>query len=208
VSKVEIALNALKKYYGVDAFKVERVPPFYALIGCILSQRTRDKNASNAANALFAVASTPQEILALDPETLRQLIRPSGYYNQKVKHISGACRAIIERFGGETPRTRDELLTLVGVGPKTADIVLSYGYGEPAIAVDTHINRVSRRAGLARAKAKPTEVKNALQGVLSQSDWVYADGALLQLGKDYCKPRKPRCVECPLNVFCDHKKGA
>jgi endonuclease-3 len=192
----------------VDAFKVERVTPFYALISSILSQRTRDKNASNAANALFAVASTPQEILALDSETLRQLIRPSGYYNQKAKHISGACRTILERFGGETPRTRDKLLTLPGVGPKTADIVLSYGYGEPAIAVDTHIHRVSRRAGLVRAKAKPTEVKNALQSDLSKSDWVYADGALLQLGKDYCKPRKPRCVECPLNVFCDYKKGA
>ncbi|MCX6649997.1 MAG: endonuclease III [Candidatus Bathyarchaeota archaeon] len=208
MSKAEKALGALRRHYGVDAFKIEKEPPFRALIGCILSQRTRDENASKAANALFAVASTPREILALDPEKLKQLIRPSGYYNQKAKHITGTCKVIIERFGGETPRTRDELLTLPGVGPKTADIVLSYGYGEPAIAVDTHIHRVSRRAGLAGEKAKPTEVKDALQSVLPRGEWVYADGALLQLGKDYCKPRKPRCGECPLKELCDHKKDA
>jgi endonuclease-3 len=195
-------------HYGRDAFKIEKEEPLRALIGCILSQRTRDENASRATNALFAVASTPQEILALDSEILKQLIRRSGYFNQKATYIIGACRAIIERFGGETPRTRDELLTLPGVGPKTADIVLSYGFGEPAIAVDTHILRVSRKAGFVREEAKPAEVKEALQGALPRSDWVYADSALLQLGKDYCKPRKPRCRYCPLKELCDHKKGA
>jgi endonuclease-3 len=192
----------------VEAFKVEKEAPFRALIGCILSQRTRDENASKAANALFAAASTPQEILALAPEILKHLIRSSGYYNQKAKHITGACRAMVEKFSGETPRTRDELLTLPGVGPKTADIVLCYGYGEPAIAVDTHIHRVSRRTGIAREKAKPTEVKDILQGALPKRDWVYADNAFLQLGKDYCKPRKPRCRECPLKEICDHEKSA
>lgn len=201
-------LDALKRRYGGDAFKIEKEAPFRALIGCILSQRTRDENASKAADALFAVASTPQEMLTLDPETLKRLIRPSGYYNQKAAYIIGACRAMVVRFGGETPKTRDELLTLPGVGPKTADIVLSYGYGEPAIAVDTHIYRVSRRAGLARGEAKPTEVKEALQGALPRGDWGYADGALLQIGKDYCKPRKPRCGDCPLKELCNHERGA
>jgi endonuclease-3 len=98
-------------------------------------------------------------------------------------------------------------MTLPGVGPKTADIVLSYGYGEPAIAVDTHIHRVSRRAGLARGEAKPTEVKETLQGALPRGDWGYADGALLQIGKDYCKPRKPRCGDCPLKELCNHERG-
>lgn len=208
MSRAERALYALRGHYGEDAFKVEIEAPFRALIGCILSQRTRDENASKAANALFAVASTPREILTLDPETLKRLIRSSGYYNQKAAYIIGACSAMVERFGGETPRTREELMTLPGVGPKTADIVLSYGYGEPAIAVDTHIHRVSRRAGLAREGAKPTDVKKALEGALPQGDWVYADGALLQLGKDYCKPRKPRCGDCPLKELCDHEKGA
>src|SRR5512145_32435 len=100
----------LKSQYGKDAFAVEKEEPFRALIGCILSQRTRDENASKAADALFVVASTPNEILALDPEVLKQLIRPSGYYNQKAKHILGSCRTIIERFEGKTPRTRGELL--------------------------------------------------------------------------------------------------
>lgn len=205
MNKAEKALARLKAHYGEDAFVVERETPFRALIGCILSQRTRDENASKAANALFSVASTPEQILAPDPETLKQLIRSSGYYNQKARHILGACRAIIERFGGRTPRTREELLTLPGVGPKTADIVLSYGYGESAIAVDTHIHRTSRRLGLAPKDSKPSEAKAALESALPRGDWTYADGPLLQLGKDYCRPRKPRCGECPLGESCDEK---
>jgi endonuclease-3 len=206
VNKAEKALASLKRHYGEDAFNIENEPPFRALIGCILSQRTRDENASKAANALFETASTPQEMLALDPEKLKRLIRPSGYYNQKAKHITGACKGIVDNFGGETPRKREELLTLPGVGPKTADIVLSYGYSEPAIAVDTHINRTAKRLGLAPANAKPTDVKKALETALPRDDWTYADGALLQLGKDYCKPKKPRCNECPLGNQCENRE--
>jgi endonuclease-3 len=201
-------LATLKRHYGEDAFKVEKEAPFRALVGCILSQRTRDENAAKAAEALFTVASTPREIVALDEATLKQLIRPSGYYNQKAAYITGACRDIIERFGGKTPRTRDELMSLPGVGPKTADIVLSYGYGEQAIAVDTHINRTSKRIGLAPANAKPTEVKAALESALPRCDWTYADGALLQLGKDHCKPKKPRCRDCPLGKECENRSLA
>jgi len=201
-------LIALKRHYGGHAFHVETEDPLRALIGCILSQRTRDENASKATDALFSVASTPGEILALDPEILKNLIRSSGYYNQKAKHIIGACRVIVERFEGRVPRTRGELLSLPGVGPKTADIVLSYGYGEPAIAVDTHIHRVSKRAGLTGKVAEPQDVKRALESQIAREDWIYADGALLQLGKDFCKQSKPRCGECPLRDICESGKGS
>jgi endonuclease-3 len=206
LNRAETVLKALKGHYGEDAFKVSPEEPFRALIGCILSQRTRDENTLKAASALFSVASTPQEILDLDPAVLRQLIRPSGYYNQKAKHIIGASRAIVERFGGLTPRTRAELMTLPGVGPKTADIVLSYGYGEPAIAVDTHIHRVTKRLGLVHDKASPANVKIALEGSLLREDYGYADGAILRLGKEYCKPGRPRCRVCPLENVCE-KRG-
>jgi endonuclease-3 len=201
-----MVLEALKRHYGEDAFKVSPEEPFRALIGCILSQRTKDENASKATDALFSVASTPQGILALDPAVLRRLIRPSGYFNQKATHIIGACGAIVERFGGVTPRTRDDLMTLPGVGPKTADIVLSYGYGEPAIAVDTHINRVTKRLGLVHEKASPTDVKSVLEDLLQPEEYSYADGAILRIGKEYCKPGKPRCRECPLGKLCE-KRG-
>ena len=206
MNKAKHVLSKLKAYYGEDAFIVEREDPFRALIGSILSQRTRDENALKAANALFAVASTAEQILALDSDSLKRFIRPSGYFNQKAKYILGVCRAITEIFQGKTPRTRDELLSLPGVGPKTADIVMSYGYGEAAIAVDTHIHRTSKRLGLSPKNSKPTEVKEALESALPRSDWTYADGALLQLGKDYCKPKKPRCGECPLGEYCNEKR--
>lgn len=206
MNKAKTVLAKLKEYYGEDAFTVEVEDPFHVLISCILSQRTRSENASKAANALFVVASTAEHILTLDPESIKRLIRPSGYYNLKAKHILGACKVITERFGGKTPRTREELLSLPGVGPKTADIVLSYGYGEAAIAVDTHIGRISKRIGLSPKNSKPTEVKKALESALPRGDWTFADGALLQFGKDYCKPRKPRCSKCPLGEYCNEKR--
>jgi len=205
LNRAEMVLKALKRHYGRDAFKVNPEEPFRALISCILSQRTRDENASKATNALFTVASTPQEILALDPAVLRRLIRPSGYFNQKAKHIIGASAAIVERFGGVTPRIRADLMTLPGVGPKTADIVLSYGYGEPAIAVDTHIHRVTKRIGLLHEKAAPADVKNVLENSLPREEYSYADGAILRIGKEYCKPGKPRCGECPLEKLCEKR---
>ena len=112
----------------------------------------------------------------------------------------------MERYFGETPKTREELMTLPGVGPKTADIVLSYGYGVPAIAVDTHILRVCKRTGLVSYKARPTEVKDTLEGSLPRGCWVYADSAFLQLGKEYCKPQKPKCENCPLTKLCEYRK--
>jgi endonuclease-3 len=206
MNKVRKVFTALRRHYGEDAFKVESEIPFRALIGCILSQRTRDENASKAADALFKVASTPSEVLCLDHEILKMLIRPSGYYNLKSAYIISACKVIIERFNSETPRTREGLLTLPGVGPKTADIVLSYGYGIPAIPVDTHILRVCRRTGLVSLRGKPNKVKDTLEGSLPRRYWFYADSAFLQLGKDYCKPQKPRCDNCPLKKLCEYRK--
>jgi len=204
-SKTGRIVDALRGFYGPDAFRIEVSDPYRALVGCILSQRTKDANSTKAAEALFSVADTPEGILNLDENRLRQLIRPSGFYNQKARHIIGASRQIVERFHGETPRTRDELMSLPGVGEKTASIVLSYGFGEPAIAVDVHIHRVARRLGLARAEAKPEEVKHALEGDLPPSEWNYADGALLQLGKDFCRPRKPACGRCPAKKMCEYQ---
>ncbi len=203
MNRVEKILRALKGHYGEGAFTVSPEEPFRALVGCILSQRTRDEKASRAAIALFSVASTPQQILALEPVILKQLIRPSGYFNQKAKHIISASRMIVERFGGVTPRTRTELMTLPGVGPKTADIVLSYGFGQPVIAVDTHINRVAKRLGLVNDKASPADIKISLEDSLLRIDYNYADGAILRVGKEYCKPGRPRCGECPLEQVCE-----
>jgi endonuclease-3 len=196
----------LKRHYGADTFRIETEDPFHALIGCILSQRTKDKNAAKAARNLFTAASTPQSILNLPEERLKQLIRPSGYYNQKARYIIEATRIIVEKFDGETPRMREELMSLPGVGSKTADIVLSHGYGKPAVAVDTHIHRVSVRMGLTSIDAKTTEVKQALEDALPQTDWSYADGALLQLGKDYCRAHNPKCGECPVETLCGYEE--
>jgi endonuclease-3 len=205
MNRAEGVVRALKRHYGQNAFRGSPDDPFRVLVSCILSQRTRDENALKATKALFAVASTPQGILAINPDSLKRLIRSSGYYNQKAKHIIGASRAIIERCSGVTPRTRVDLMMLPGVGPKTADIVLSYGYGEPAIAVDTHIYRVVKRLGLVEMRAGPQDVKRELEDSISREDYSFADGAILSIGKEFCKPSKPRCGGCPLEKLCEKK---
>jgi len=201
-SNLAMVVEALKRYYGASLSHDSREEPFRALMGCILSQRTKDANASRAVEALFGEADTPQEVLALDEATLKQLIRPSGFYNTKASYIFAACTAIRDRFGGAVPKSREELLSIPGVGPKTADIVLSYGYGEPAIAVDTHILRVSRRLGVVGPYGTPEEAKAALEGAMPTGDYRFVDSALLQLGKDFCKQRKPECEKCPLAGQC------
>lgn len=180
----------------------ERPDPFRTLIGCVLSQRTRDKNAEKAAEALFAEASTPSEVLNLGEERLRRLIRCSGFFNQKARRIMGICETLINDFEGRIPDERKLLLSLPGVGCKTADIVLSHAFDEPAIAVDTHVDKVAKRLGLVGREADPEEVKRILETLVPRGKLRFVDSAFVQLGKEYCQSRIPRCFECFLNHLC------
>ncbi len=132
--------------------------PFRTLIGCVLSHRTRDANTAKAAEALFRAVNSPEEVLSLEPDELRTLIRCSGFYNQKARNITAICQDLVDNHGSTVPRDRETLMGLRGVGPKTADIVLSHAYNVPAIAVDVHVARVARRLGLVEPRAGPEEV--------------------------------------------------
>ena len=171
------------------------------MIGAILSQRTRDANSEQAAERLFAAAQTPEDVLALDPSALRELIRCSGFYNTKADHIRAACQHILDNRVG-VPSDRNLLLDIPGVGPKTADIVLSYGFGKPAVAVDVHVGRVARRIGYAPPGATPEEVKEAIEASHPPEEYRFLDSALLELGKTKCR-KEPDCRECPINRDCE-----
>ena len=176
--------------------------PLRALIGGILSQRTRDENGAKATERLFRRAATVGDILALEQRELYDLIRCSGFYKQKAAHIQASCRKIIENHSGRVPSTRRELMGLPGVGPKTADIVLSYGFGKPAIAVDVHIHRLARRVGYAPPEATPEETKIAIEQAHREKEWQFIDSAFLEHGKKVCKTRNPVCVDCLLYEEC------
>jgi len=197
-------LKALTEAYPDADPEPSNADPFTTLIGCILSQRTREGNAEKAARSLFDAASTPEEVLGLGQDRLEALIRPSGFYRQKARHIAGTCRALVDHHRGVVPRDREALIRLPGVGPKTADIVLAYSYGAQTVPVDVHVWRVSRRLGLAPMDASRDEVKKALEEALPAECRVLYDRTALRVGKEHCRKSDPRCGGCPLQALCDH----
>ncbi|WP_100259929.1 endonuclease III domain-containing protein [Qipengyuania seohaensis] len=175
---------------------------FRSCISCMLSAQSLDRNTAKAARQLFALATTPQEMLALDDEQIAAAIKPCGLYNMKTRNIRAFCTSLLADHGGIVPDTREGLLTLPGIGRKCADIVLSFTFGKDVIAVDTHVHRVCNRIGLTEAK---TADKTAAQLEERSPGWAMADGHfwLIQFGKRVCTARAPKCPRCPVSHLCE-----
>ncbi|MEO0689184.1 MAG: endonuclease III [Pseudomonadota bacterium] len=175
---------------------------FRSCISCMLSAQSLDRNTAAATKALFALAKTPGEMLALDDEVIAQAIKPCGLYNMKAKNIRKFCTALLEEHGGVVPDTRGGLMGLPGIGRKCADIVMSFTFGQDVIAVDTHVHRVCNRIGLTDAK---TADKTAQQLEERSPDWAMADGHfwLIQFGKRVCRARTPKCAICVVSDLCE-----
>lgn len=175
---------------------------FRSCISCMLSAQSLDRNTAKAARALFALATTPEDMLALDDREIAAAIRPCGLYNNKTRSIRRFCEALLAEHGGVVPDTRAGLMNLPGIGRKCADIVLSFTFGRHVIAVDTHVHRVCNRIGLAQAS---TADKTAQQLEERSPDWALADGHfwLIQFGKRICTSRAPQCEACPVSDLCE-----
>ncbi len=174
---------------------------FRSCISCMLSAQSLDRNTALAADRLFALATTPRGMLALQDEAIAAAIKPCGLYNMKTRNIRAFCAALLERHGGTVPDTREGLLNLPGIGRKCADIVLSFTFGQSVIAVDTHVHRVCNRIGLTHAK---TADRTAQQLETAAPRWALHDGHfwLIQFGKRICTARAPKCGTCPVNDLC------
>ena len=175
--------------------------PFELLVAVILSAQATDKSVNLATEKLYAVANTPQAIVALGLEGLKRHVRRIGLYNSKAKHILEMSQLLIEQHGGKVPRERNALEALPGVGRKTANVVLNCVYGEPTIAVDTHIFRVANRAGLAPGR-NVVEVEQRLLKVVPTKDRQHAHHWLILLGRYTCKARRPECWRCLVRTEC------
>ncbi|TWU26301.1 Endonuclease III [Novipirellula galeiformis] len=175
--------------------------PFRTCLACILSAQSLDQNTAVATKALFKLARTPRTMLKLSVEQVAAAIKPCGLYNVKARSIQGFCATLIDEFDGIVPQTRDELLRLPGIGRKCADIVLQFAFGQPTIAVDTHVFRVCNRTGLAPGK---TADKTADALLARTPEWAVEQAHfwLIQFGKRICVARTPRCDVCPLNQMC------
>jgi endonuclease-3 len=179
--------------------------PFELLISVILSAQATDVGVNKATARLYPVANTPQAILDLGLDQLKHYIRTIGLYNSKADNIIKTCRILLDEFGGEVPRTRAELESLPGVGRKTANVILNTAFGEPTIAVDTHIFRVSNRTGIARGKT-PLEVEKRLVRLTPDEFKQDAHHWLILHGRYTCKARKPECPACVISDLCEYRQ--
>ncbi|GAB1382292.1 endonuclease III [Burkholderiales bacterium] len=186
------------------ASELEYTSVFELLTAVLLSAQATDVGVNKATRRLFPVANTPQQILALGLERLEGHIKTIGLYRSKARHLMQTCAILVERHGGEVPRTRSELEALPGVGRKTANVVLNVAFGEPTMAVDTHIFRVGNRTGLAPGKT-PLAVEQQLLRRVPERYLKHAHHWLILHGRYVCLARKPRCWECAVADCCDFK---
>ena len=184
--------------------ELEYSTPFELLVAVILSAQATDVSVNAATRHLFPVANTPQAILALGEEKLREYIQRIGLYKTKAKHVIQTCRLLAERHGGAVPQTREELEALPGVGRKTANVILNTAFGQPTIAVDTHIFRVANRIGLAPGKTV-LEVENKLNKFVPDEFKHDAHHWLILHGRYVCQARKPKCGTCIIYDLCEYK---
>ncbi len=182
--------------------ELEYATPFELLVAVVLSAQATDKSVNAATRKLYAVANTPAQILALGVDGLSHYIRTIGLYNSKAKHLIEACRILLEQHGGEVPGERTALEALPGVGRKTANVVLNTAFGQPTIAVDTHIFRVANRTGLAVGKT-PRQVEDILVATTPKEFARDAHHWLILHGRYVCTARKPGCARCAIARYCD-----
>jgi endonuclease-3 len=184
--------------------ELEYTSVFELLTAVLLSAQATDVGVNKATRKLFPVANTPQKMLALGLEGLESYIKTIGLYRSKAKHLMQTCQMLVERHGGEVPRTREALEALPGVGRKTANVVLNVAFGQPTMAVDTHIFRVSNRTGLAPGKT-PLAVEQQLLKRVPPAYAVDSHHWLILLGRYVCMARKPLCHQCAVSAYCDFK---
>jgi endonuclease III len=184
--------------------ELEHVNPYTLLVAVVLSAQATDKGVNKATRPLFAVADTPQKMVALGEEKLREHIKTIGLYRNKAKNVIALSRKLIAEHGGEVPRDRETLETLPGVGRKTANVVMNIAFGEPAIAVDTHIFRVANRTSIAPGRT-PLEVEKALEKAVPEDYRLHAHHWLILHGRYVCKARKPECPACLINDLCTYE---
>lgn len=178
--------------------------PFKVLISCILSLRTQDTTTGPASERLFAIADTPSAMRELDQETIEKAIYPVGFYRNKARQIIDICGALIDLHHGTVPDQINELLTLKGVGRKTANLVVTLGFGKPGICVDTHVHRICNRWGYLSTRT-PEDTELALRKKLPPEYWLKINDFLVTYGQNLCRPTSPFCSKCRLIDYCDRR---
>ena len=203
--EVDEIIERLEKMHPEAHCELNFDTPFEALVAIILSAQCTDKRVNLVTQDLYKKYNTPQQFASLDIKELEELIKPCGFYKNKAKNIKECARQIIEDFNGEVPNTMGDLTKLAGVGRKTANVMLAEIYKQDAIAVDTHVKRVSNRIGFVKSD-DPYDVEMALKKIFPKEKWSRMHHLLIFLGRYTCKAIKPNCKECLLNDICKSRR--
>jgi endonuclease-3 len=204
ISKVMQILIKYFKNYRVPTIRrtsKESGDPFKVLIACLLSLRTQDKNTKIASKRLFEVADTPRKILNLSIKKLEKLIYSSGHYKKKARVIQYVCGVLINDYKGKVPDSKKELLSIKGIGPKTANIVLAFAFNRLVLPIDTHCHRIPNRLGWIKTK-NPLETEKKLEEILNKKYWREFNTIFVLFGKTICVPISPFCSKCPVKKYC------
>lgn len=202
---IDILQEAIKQWPETTLAQVAdqtRSAPFRILIGTVLSLRTKDETTAEACKRLFFLADAPETMVSLSEETIDNAIYPVGFHTTKAKNILAICRILIDEYNSLVPDEIDILVTLPGVGRKTANLVVTLGYDKPGICVDTHVHRISNRWGYVNTK-NPEKTESALREKLPQKYWIGYNDLLVIYGQNLCKPISPFCSRCRLSSYCD-----
>ena len=202
-NKIIKIIRLLKRNYPSTFFS--RQKPYNVLISTILSQRTKDKNTIKASKKLFSKFPTAEHIANANLAEIKNLIKESGFYNVKAKRIKQVSRILLDKYQGNVPSKLNELLNLPGVGRKTANCVLVYGFNIPAIPADTHVHRISNRLGIVKTKT-PEQTEHELMRKIPKKYWIKINELFVKHGQTICNPIRPKCDKCIINKLCDFKK--
>jgi len=207
-TNIQAALRILRREVSqwqepvVGVVAKESGDPFRILIACVLSLRTKDQTTAEASRRLFSLASDPSNMLRLSRRRIERAIYPVGFYRTKAKQIHEICRRLLTEYDGRVPDSLEELLTLKGVGRKTANLVVTVAFGKPGICVDTHVHRISNRWGYVKTKT-PEDTEQALRRKLPRRYWITFNDLLVPFGQNLCQPVSPYCSRCKLVKYCD-----
>ncbi len=199
--RARAVVDGLREAYPDIVVPLDHGSPFQLLAAIILSAQCTDVRVNQVTPALFAYAPDAATMATADPAEVERLIYPTGFFRAKTRSLIGMAQAVVERFGGEIPDRMEDLVTLPGVGRKTANVILGHGFGTPGIAVDTHVLRLSRRLGLTEA-TDPVRVERELCALWPRRDWSDASMRLIYHGRRVCTARSPRCGECVFRGWC------
>lgn len=204
--EIRFCLDVMAEMFPSAACELRHENPFELVIAVLLSAQTTDINVNNVTKGLFQKYKTPEDYLQVPLSELEDDIRSIGLYRTKAKNIKKLCQTLLDDFNGEVPKTREELMQLAGVGRKTANVVMSVAFSEPAIAVDTHVERVAKRLAFCRWKDSVLEVEKTLMKKIPKEEWSATHHRMIFFGRYHCKARNPNCNECQLLNICREGK--